>query len=195
MPFVPILNTVEVKLFAQRGGKLRLNVFHYGYDLGPPNALELSALAADIETFIVDKYEDFVAVGTQWYQIVLTDISTATGATWTRAINRVSAGSLDDLPGNCSYVLSKRTGAQGRSKRGRFYLIDLPEDFFNGDLINPFVISAVNSLIGQLVLPRQAGRFVPVVASPTLGTSQAIVAITHDGVADSQRRRLTGRGA
>jgi len=195
MPFTPITNTVEVKLYAQRGGRLRLNVFHYGYDLGPPNAVELAALAVDIENGIVDKYEDFVALGTQWYQIVLTDIDSAGGATHTRSINRIAVGSTEDLPGNCSYVLSKRTGATGRSKRGRFYLIDLPEEFFNGDLINPAIIFAVNQLAAQLLLPRQAGRFVPVVASPTLGTSQVITAITHDGVADAQRRRLTGRGA
>lgn len=190
-----ILNTVESKLFAQRNGRLRLNIIHWKYDLGAPSTLELAALNADIELNIIQEYEDFVAVGTQWYQIVSTDISGAGGNTHTRAINRLGAGSIDDYPGNVSYVLSKRTGRTGRSKRGRFYLIDLPEDFFNGDIINPLVIGQVDSLAAQLLLPRQAGRFIPAVASPTLGTSQEIVSITHDGVADSQRRRLTGRGA
>jgi len=190
-----IANTVESKLFAQRGGRLRLNIIHWKYDLGAPNSTELAALNADIENNIIQEYEDFVAVGTQWYQIVSTDIGGVGGASASRSINRLGAGSLDEYPGNVSYVLSKRTGQTGRSKRGRFYLIDLPEDFFNGDIINPFVLGQVDSLAAQLLLPRQAGRFVPAVASPTLGTSQIITAITHDGVADSQRRRLTGRGA
>jgi len=187
--------TVESKLFAQRSGRLRLNIIHWRYDLGAPNALELAALNADIEANIIQEYEDFVSLGTQWYQIVSTDIGGVGGATHTRSINRLAAGSLDDHPGNVSYVLSKRTALTGRSRRGRFYLIDLPEDFFNGDLINPAVIGAVDQLAAQLLLPRQSGRFIPAVASPTLSISTQITSITHDGVADSQRRRLTGRGA
>jgi len=195
MPFVPISNTVEVKLYAQRSGRLRLNVFHYRYNNPPPSSAELASLCTEIEGGIVQEYEDFISLGTQWYQIVATDIATSGGATATRSINRLSAGPVDDFPGNVSYVLSKRTGTTGRSARGRFYLIYLPEDFFNGDNFNPFYAATVNDLVFQLLQPRVGGRFTPAVASRTQGISRPITAITSDGVADSQRRRLTGRGA
>lgn len=193
--YTPILRTVESKLYAQRGGRLRINYLHWLYSGSQPSSAELANLNADIEANIIQEYEDFVAAGTQWYQIVSTDLETSTGATATRNINRISAGSIDDFPGNVSYVLSKRSGQRGRSRRGRFYLIDLPEEFFNGDVINFAVLPALNDLIAQMLLPRQSGRFTPAIASRVLGDSVAMTAITHDGVADSQRRRLTGRGA
>jgi len=195
LTFTPITNTVEVKLFAQRNGRLRMNIFHYRYNNPPPSSAELASLCTEVEGGIVQEYEDFVALGTQWYQIVATDIATAGGATATRAINRLSAGPIDDFPGNVSYCLSKRTGTTGASARGRFYLIDLPEDFFNGDNFNLAFTTTLGDLVFQLLQTRVSGRFTPAVASPTQGISRPITAIIHDGVADSQRRRLTGRGA
>jgi len=190
-----MINTVETKMYAQRGGRLRINYLHWHYNNPPPTAAELANLNADIELNIIDKYEDFVSLGTQWYQIISTDIGTSSGETSTRTVNRISLGPIDDLPGNCSYVLTKRTATRGRSFRGRLFLIDLPEDFFNGDLFNTFYGSPISNLMAAIVTPRQAGRFNPAVGSKTLGISTPFTAMTHDGVADSQRKRLTGRGA
>jgi len=191
---IPIANTVECKLFAQRGGRLRLNVLHYRYNNPPPTSTELRNLNNDIVANIIDKYEDFVSIGTQWYQIVSTDIASSGGATDTLSTNRLSVGPIDDFPGNVSYVLTKRTAFTGRTARGRMYLIDLPEDFFNGDNFNPAYSAVVNNLAAKLLQFQVSGRFIPAVGSRSLGGSTPIQAITYDYISDTQRRRGKGHG-
>lgn len=194
LTFHPAANTVEVTLKASRAGQERRNIIHYRYSGSRPTSAELGNLLADVELSIINEYEDFVCLGTVWYEVDAADIHDAGGAFASRAINRVAAGGTQVFPGNVSHCLTKRTGLRGRSYRGRFYLIDLPEDYFNGDDMNVFYLPVVTQLADALLLPRQTGRFHPAVASKTLNGSTDILEITFDLVADSQRRRLKGRG-
>lgn len=192
--FHPVANTVEVVLKASRAGVERRNVIHYRYNTPRPTQAELFNLLNDIELSVINEYEDFVAFGTVWYEITAADIHDSGGAFATKQINRLSAGSLQVFPGGVSHCLTKRTGARGRSFRGRFYLIDLAEDYFAGDDMNPAYLPVVTQLCDALLLQRQNGRFHPAVASRSLNGSTDITQMTFDLIADSQRRRLKGRG-
>lgn len=192
--FHPMVNVVEVVLFAERSGEERRNVIHYNYSGTRPSSGEMLNLLNDVETDIIQYYEDFVALGTRWYQLTARDMTDENGAIASKSINRISAGPVDNLPGAMSLCLTKRTARPGRSFRGRFYLIDLPEDIFNGDDLNVTFIPAINTLITHLLLVRQAGRFTPAVGSRKLQGGTAIQAITYDLVADTQTRRGKGRG-
>jgi hypothetical protein len=196
--FHPVHDTVEVVLFASRNGEERRNVIHYNYAQGPvphrPSVAELGNLLADVELNIIDKYENFVSLGTVWYQCTARDIHDATGNQAARAMTRVASGPLDNMPGAVSHCLTKRTAIPGRAYRGRFYLIDLPEDYFNGDDLNAVYIPIINALTAEMLLTRQAGMFVPAVASRKNLISTPITSFTYDLIADTQTRRGKGRG-
>lgn len=194
MPFHPILQTVEVTLKAERAGNQRRNVIHYYYNLPRPSASEISLLLAAVEASVIEKYEDVVCTGTRWYELVGQDIHAVGGAQVSRAINRLSSNGTQVAPSNVSLCMSKRTNFAGGSNRGRFYFIDAAEDMFNGDDLNPLYNGALTTLANALLTSHVSGRFLPAVASRINGVSTGMTAITWDQVADSQRRRLKGRG-
>lgn len=191
-----MLRTVEVVLFASRAGEERRNVIHYRYADGSarPTVTELTNLLNDVELNIIDKQEDVTCLGTVWYQITARDMEDVGGAQVARAVTRSGTGGTNVLPGASAFCLSKRTGQPGKSFRGRFYLFDLDESASNGDDLNPAFNFAFTQLANELLLARQAGRFLPSVGSRLLGGSTPILAITWDQVFDTQVRRGKNRG-
>ena len=159
-----------------------------------PTVPELLNLLAAVEGSVIDRYEDFVCLGTRWYELIAQDIHDQTGFQVSRSINRLAAGGTQVSPANVSLCLSKRTSLPGQSNRGRFYVIDCPEDMFNGDDLNPFYNGALTTLANALQQPLLSGRFLPAVGSRRQQGSTVITAISWDQIADSQRRRLKGRG-
>lgn len=196
--FHPVHDTVEVVMFASRNGEERRNIIHYNYGQTPvphrPTVTELTNLLNDVVANIIDQQENFTSTGTVWYQVTARDIHDATGNMASLNITRLAGGPIDNMPGAVSHCLTKRTAIPGRSYRGRYYLFDLPEDYFNGDDLNAVYIIPINALIRELLLPRQAGMFVPAVASRKMLVSTPITAFTYDLVADTQVRRGKGRG-
>jgi len=108
------------------------------------------------------------------------------------------------LPNNATVAMSLRTGIRGRSFRGRLYHLGLTEaDVTNNALVAANLTNLVGAyqlLVGldsaalganyALVIlsyfANKAMRATPV-ATP-------VVTVTSDGIVDSQRRRLPGRG-
>lgn len=195
--FHPVHDTVEVVMFASRNGEERRNVIHFNYGgITParPTVAQLNSLLNEVRDGIINEQEDFTSLGTVWYQATARDIHDATGNMASLAMTRLAAGPIDNMPGAVSHCLTKRTAIPGRSYRGRFYLFDLPEDYFNGDDMNAAYIPVVNDLAQQLLLNRVGSLFKPAVASRKLLISTPITAITYDLVADTQVRRGKGRG-
>jgi len=196
MPFEPILNTVEVKFFAQRNNQLRMNVIHFNYDGAPrPNAGTLATMLEDCIAGILIPQATITTNATRWYYHSARDIHDANGAEVFSSTQIQGIIANQAFPGNVSFALTKRTGVVGRSHRGRYYLFDMAEDFFNGDDLNIIELPNLAVLAASLLAKRGGGTFVPAVGSKKLGLSTLINAITFDGIADSQRRRLSGRGA
>lgn len=193
--FHPMIQTVEVTIKGERSGQERRNVIHYQYLTGRPTLGQLQALANEVETQIVDKYEDLVATGTHWYEIECRDMHDLAGIQYARAINRLSVNGTQAAPANVSLCLTKRTAVAGPSNRGRFYTIDCSEDEFNGDDLNPFYNGILTDLCNTLLQSRVSSYFIAAVGSRLHGNSRAMVSMTFDQIADSQRRRLKGRGS
>lgn len=192
--FHPMAFTVEVTLKAERAGVQRRNVIHYAYTGTRPGVTELQNLLAGVESTVIDKYEDVVCTGSRWYELVAQDMHDQTGFQVTRTINRLSVNGTQVAPSNVSLCLTKRTALAGQTHRGRFYMIDCAEDMFNGDDLNPGYNGAIQTLAGALMAPQNAGRFLPAVGSRRDAGSTVMTAVSWDQVADSQRRRLKGRG-
>lgn len=113
----------------------------------------------------------------------------------------VSAGIL---PGNATMTVKFGTGLAGRSKRGRNYVIGLTEDQVSGDNVAGATVSAYIAAYEGLQTLLVAEGMAHVVASranctdpetPCSGNTYTVINYSSDGVVDSQRRRLAGRGA
>lgn len=138
--------------------------------------------------------------------VVVTDISSATGTQIVDTTGLPSVGTAADpaLPGNVTAALSFRTALRGRSFRGRNYLVGITDAQRVGDSLpstaitaflvawNAYfadIITALPTLAHSVVSWCQDGAWV----NP--GTVTAVTNLQLEGTLDSQRRRLSGRGA
>lgn len=196
--FHPIANTVQVYWKAQRGGKLRENVIHYQYTAPRPTQSELDALLDDITNSIlgVTGIPSVTMQNTNWYEIGARDVHDAFGATTIHSIGVTGLyGQASANNSNVSLALSKRTGVAARFARGRLFLFDTPENMFDEDLLNIIFVPALSIICAHLLASRSNGRFRAAVGSRVRALSVQLTAMNFDFVADSQRRRLQGRGA
>jgi len=197
LTFHPIFLTVEVVFYAQKGTNQRRNVIHYHYTGSPPTVAELTNLLNDIDTafFVSNVYPGLVANGTNWYLLTARDCATASGAATSKNISHNSSyGGSSANNSNVSLCLTKRSAYRNRAGMGRFYMIDCPENEFDNDTLNPAFIPGLTILCNTIMATRISGRFVAAIASRRYTSSVPILAMTFDFTADSQRRRLQGRG-
>jgi len=107
------------------------------------------------------------------------------------------------LPNNVALVLTKRTQFRGRSYRGRIYHGGIPETSVTGNTVAAgYVTTAIANYTNLLALTTSLGVWEMVVVSRytnnaprSSGIFSNVTGFTSDGVVDSQRRRLPGRGA
>jgi len=194
MPFQPVRNTVEVVLKAQRNGNRRENVIHYNYGGHILTLTDLNNLAQELDNDLVLAQATVTCNQTTWFEITCRDLNQEGGLATSHTMAKAGIIAADPFPGNVSFVLTKRTGIAARWARGRYYLFDMVEDFFNGDLLNPIELPNLTVIANRLMADHVNGVFTPAVASRKLGLSNILTAITFDFNADSQRRRLAGRG-
>jgi len=106
-------------------------------------------------------------------------------------------------PGNVSFCVSKRTGQSGRSFRGRTYVAGVPVVFRTGNSVDGNWASDVLASLNELITILNTFNQVLVVVSKIADKVERLIPITTQVInftyadlnIDSQRRRLTGRGA
>jgi hypothetical protein len=119
------------------------------------------------------------------------------------------------LPGNVAIAMKLVTGLTGRNRRGRLFIGGLGEDEVTGngvvgnrldDLLAAFngLITIINQAGGTWVVNSQYngteledkpdGQRIRVPIARAAGVTTPVTTVTSDGLLDSQRRRLTGRG-
>lgn len=189
-----IPNTVEVVMHAQRSGNERCNVIHYGYTGAPPVESELDTLCQEVETTIIEEQEDHTSQGTHWYKVVAYDLGDPAGAFHERSVTRLGIGGSDVNSWQTAFCLSKRSGRRGRSAHGRYYNFDIPKDNIGEDELNLTIYPSIGDQAARMLEPRVGGRFLPVVASRKLLTTQRFTSVTWDSKMDSQDRRSKARG-
>jgi len=195
--FHPMFFTVEVVLYAVRGTNERRNVIHYHYTGAAPSTGELGSLLDDLDggMFVNNLYPGLVALGTTWYLLTAQDKAAASGAYATKAVSHSSSYSASTANNsNVSLCLTKRTAIRRRYATGRFYMIDCPENEFDNDQLNVAFLAGLTLFANALKASRVSGRFQAAVGSRKYTGSNPITTIDWDFNADSQRRRLRGRG-
>lgn len=203
MPFVPVLNVVQVNLRGTYFGEQVENTLYF--ETAPavtPSFVANVALSA--ENWWVGDVVPLLSSSYVWREAYAVDLTTATGPTATSALSAGTAGGAvqPGMPGNVALCISFRTDQRGRSFRGRNYLCGLTEDNVVGNQITPGSIPPfVNAYLPLL----EAGEMLPgvwVVVSRfsgglrrTVGVSTPVTSVlVVDNNVDSMRRRLAGRG-
>jgi hypothetical protein len=201
--FTTFADVVQVELGYVWAGQFCQNVVQYSGDV-TPTPVNVVPLLAEMVTQWNTLVKAYMPADLSFTQIKAIDLSSQNG--WTLfyqtglPIAGTSAGA--SLPNNCAVVITKRTAQRGRSYRGRIYQPGLTELHTTGNTVQGTPVAAFVSFWDamkfhatgavnyQMVIASryQSGNQLPV------GVATPVTTLTSDGVVDSQRRRLPGRG-
>ena len=203
MPFIPVPQVVQVELIFNHSGEICENVIHYTSPVEPTTA-SMSLLGQQIVDWYAVNAKDQFPSTTQLQNVKLTDLTTQNSEVVNYAVSLPMVGTRVGaaLPNNVALTITKRTARRGRSYRGRLYHMGLTEADVTGNTVTPAVVtSIVNDYLLLLTRTTADGGYTMVVVSRQLnnvvrevGVVEPVTGMTSDGVVDSQRRRLPGRG-
>lgn len=204
MAFIPVSDTVLVELRQALFGQRIENTLYFRME-GGFGTTEMTSLSNDLLLWWTTSLSTFLSTDISLREIVVTDLSTATGASLTFPAptpNPAGEVGFGALPGSCALCVSLRTIFRGRSFRGRNFVAGLPETSVVGNTIDTSLVnsiqgsyntipSAVASFPWEWVVVSRFTNNAPRVAGVATPVQTAVVV---DPFIDSQRRRLTGRG-
>ena len=204
MPFIPVPDTVLIEFRGTYLGQKVENTL-YGLAGDPISSLDLPAFGTDLMNWWIDNLAANIGAGVNINQIVFTDLTTAFSPSFTFVPTSLMQGTQDGegLPGNVSIVMSFRSSGRGRSSRGRNYIIGLTQNQVVGNQILSGEAEELRAAYALLPDIFTANGFTWVVVSRFTGNAPRTTGVTSivsavvvtDLNIDSQRRRLTGRGA
>ena len=206
--FIPVPKVAQLEFISSIDGQRIENVLHY-------------AKAAPETDYDVDDLTLLVAAGiTKWktnvqplfssacslVEVIATDLSSQTGpkVQSTSGLPQAGGQAATFIPNNVACVFTKRTALRGRSYRGRIYSGGWATASFLGNKLQTATLAAALTQYNSMktILDGGATTHNMVVVSRynngivrTSGTFEVVTEVTSDGTADSQRRRLPGRGA
>lgn len=203
MAFIPVPNTLKVELVMSWDTQVVENVLHYEW-IAPWSIARANELAADLVSWWSATMDAYVANTVSLNLIRMTDLESETGfvVNYATGLPLAGANTNPSLPNSNTVVITKRTANRGRSFRGRIYQVGLTENVVTANAVSSVVV-------GQLIAAWELIRVVALtggdaemgvvslqsnLAPRTTGIITPITNFTSDGVIDSQRRRLPGRG-
>lgn len=210
MPFVPVPNTALVEVRMQQDLQLVENTLYFRFP-SPPAEGVLSTLATNVASWWVNEYAPLVVQAVTLREILVTDLTTATGPQATFVPPTLTQGEnlQGGLANSLTMSISFRTANRGRSFRGRNYIVGLSISDINGtNTVKPTTIQAfitayeglhtvandsdaVWVVVSRFSGVNAAGK--PIPRATGLSTEVTTVVIV-DNVLDNQRRRLPKRG-
>lgn len=203
MEFVEVPNTAQLELVMTSEGQRIENVLHYT-KASPWDATQLAQLCASA---IASWSANLRTVMPTTCSLILTratDLASQTGPAVEYAVGLPLAGSVSGgaLPNNNAIVIKKSTYQRGRSFRGRIYHGPLNRSQTVGSSMDPTALTGIISRWLDMVnLTVGADEANLVVVSRVSGGQQRatgiatlVTGLSSDGIIDSQRRRLPGRG-
>jgi len=203
MAFIPVPNTLKVELVMSWDTQVVENVLHYEW-ISAWSIARANELAADIVSWWNATMDAYVANTVSLNLIRMTDLESETGfvVNYATGLPVAGANTNPSLPNSNTVVITKRTANRGRSFRGRIYQVGLTENVVTANAVS-------STVVGQLIAAWELIRVVALtggdaqmgvvslqsnLAPRTEGIITPITNFTSDGVIDSQRRRLPGRG-
>jgi len=202
-PFIPAENTVKVELVYQTPGGLAVNDIYFADDTSY-NLEDIGVLAGEIKAWWATEVAGLVSSGVTLQKVRATDISEENGNFFEYTAGLPAAGTYPSsvLPGNVTGAIKFSTFRSGRSYRGRNFVVGLSEGAVTGDTILPDFTNGYKNAYDGLDDPAVISKGHQVVVSLCQNgvwlTNAVVTPVTSrsmDNTVDSQRRRLTGRGA
>jgi len=210
MPFVPVENTALVEVRMSLAEQKVENTLWVLND-EPWDGGSLEELCSEIVTWWGTSYASITTDQVLLREVVATDQTSLTSATASVSGDSAPGEHIGGtLPGNCSLAVSFRTAMRGRSFRGRNFVVGIPlEEMSSTNQVQTEYQSAVKDAYDAFATAITTASWTWVVASRFSGVDpdtgkpiprEAGVAtlvtntVVVDGVVDSQRRRLPGRG-
>jgi len=178
------------------------NNFIYGFNLrgpvGRPTEAQLIGLCSNFWTNFGAQLAALHGTQFIFTNVEATDRYDTGGAygNFVPVVNAIGTKATDAVPANVAHVISWNTGLSGRSYQGRTYLTGWTDVDYTQSILSSANITLLSNLAQSLITwAGPIGTAVDfVVASIKLLSLQSINGYTIDNVADSQRRRLPGRG-
>ena len=202
MAYIDAVWIVEVVLKMLVAGQELRNVFHVDAHEAPNESL-MEQIAEIFKDWFVSGILGVLSEDTSLYEVTAKDLTTQTGSEVSVTADLPEAGAIVQpaAPNNVALVISWRTLLTGRSYRGRTYIGGHPQESFDGDAYAPTRLAIVVASAEALLLAMAAEGWDLVVTSRANNkqprehaVSTVINGFIVNAVADSQRRRLTGRG-
>lgn len=204
MPFVPVPDTMQVNVRFLLFNQLVENVYDVQAD-GGVDAVALVDCRDAMIDWVVGTLMPNLSHDIFFQGLEIQNLSIENGSVISYTAPSPVAGGKDSAsePGNVAFCVSLRTAASGRSFRGRKYMAGIPVVHRTGNQVQAVwaadILNAMNDLITVLQAINQTLVVVSKIADGIeriTGVATAVSGITYSDLnIDSQRRRLTGRGA
>lgn len=205
MAFVPAAAVVQAELRFTQDAQQIENVLHFKFGAPPVTVGAMEALGDAIITWWDTVMQPLTSNTISFREVYLTDLTTATSPTVTRTTGLPLLGALTEeaLPNNIALCVSFRTNGRGRSSRGRNYVAGVTDNNIIGNNFASVwadaVVQAYATLADDLLLEDWTHGVLSRILNGvdrTTGLFQPVISyLTMDYIADSQRRRLPGRGS
>ena len=217
MPFIPAVNTAQIKINQQLHGQTVQNVIYAQSNDGWSSG-ELADLCNTVITWWNDHLADELHSDMHLISVSARDMSTEDAAGVEIQAPPLSGGNLNTgggMPGNVALTIKFKSGLTGRNRNGRLFLAGMSEESVNGNTVTDAMRDQVLIDFGELRDTLLGAGWTPVVASFYDGTQLVdlpngetrkrpipratalltpIESYTADTNLDSQRKRLAGRG-
>jgi len=200
--FIPVPNVAKVTMHYQLNLQEVENV-HYFQKGDSWSSADLTDLTNVIEGAWVDNIMPQQPADLQLKYIEAVDQERAGSFFDRRRVDTFGGLAQVSLPGNVTLSIKFDGGLVGRSHRGRMYWLQLAESQVVGDLVQTTPLGQILGGVEAFFEDIKASALAPdhVVVSYcqegawlTEGDTTVITSYSSDGIVDSQRRRLTGRG-
>jgi len=196
--------TAKVQLYFSTPGGVAMNVLNFRAD-GGWNAVSLDVLVDEVATSWEAQFSPLQSDQVECYRIVATDLGNPIPYQVDKApTNDLTGGRASVImPGNVTVVTKFGTGLAGRSQRGRTYHIGLTDDQCSGDSLVAGMADTIRDawidFAGEVHDSPAAADLVVVSYCHNNAWRPAaqvldVIAFTTEGILDSQRKRLFGRG-
>lgn len=204
MAFIPVPNVAQLEAVYSQAGQIVENTFYYQAP-GSMDTGDVEELGAAWLGEWSTNLKAYIPSETTLINIKVTDLTTAVSpvVNYSTGLPIIGTRGGGLLPTNVSLAFTRRTALRGRSYRGRIYWPGLIEADVTVNVVAPtFVSTVIAGLQNMNAVTTSLGVWESVVVSRWsegnprgTGVFTPIVNWTCDGIVDSQRRRLTGRGA
>lgn len=203
MAFIPVPNGIQLCFLFTTASQNWQFCLMLRKSAGAPEDTDLAQATADGQAWWASNLKSYLHTSTTLREILATDMTTQ-GAPQNRVtVGEAGTAANNALPAGSALVVSHRTAMRGRSYRGRSYISGLNNAM--QETPNTVFAATASTLVGHFAALRSLldGHGLDhVVASRQHNgsvTSPAVVneviSYVVDTALDSQRRRLTGRGA